>query len=176
LDDDDAWHPDFLNQLYLRLPADPKVPVYFDCSVVEERRLPIGPEFVSESRLVLAGKLNDLVYVKNQVHLSCFSFPRFLLDGLTFDDTMRAYEDWEYLLCVLGRSRAQHLPILGSQVHEVSDETSDRRGSSSAANDFHAVLDYLYVYRRHPAPTEELQRLRSQLIARFGIDVPPRFL
>jgi len=48
---------------------------------------------------------------------------------------------------------------------------TDRRGSSKAANDFNAVLDYLYVYRRHPAPTPELRRKRADLLARTGLPI-----
>ena len=69
------------------------------------------------------------------------------------------------------REMPTHVPFLGSRVFEVSDDTTDRRGSSKAANDFNAVLDYLYVYRRHPAPTPELRRKRADLLARTGLPI-----
>lgn len=176
LDDDDAWHPDCLQHLYAHLGAHGSVPVYFNCSVVKERRLPEGTEQLSEVGLNLAGCLTDEVYVKNQVHMSCFAFPRSLLQGIEFDPFMRAYEDWEYLLSVFDRELPVHLPFLGSRVFEVNDDTTDRRGSSTQATDFNAVFDYLYVYRRHPAPRQELSRQRVELLRSFGIPVTPELL
>jgi GalNAc5-diNAcBac-PP-undecaprenol beta-1,3-glucosyltransferase len=176
LDDDDAWHPDCLQHLYAHLGAHGSVPVYFNCSVVRERRLPEGTEQLSEVGLDLAGRLTDEVYVKNQVHMSCFAFPRSLLQGIEFDPFMRAYEDWEYLLSVFDRELPVHLPLLGSRVFEVNDETTDRRGSSPNATDFNAVFDYLYVYRRHPAPRQELSLQRAALLNSFGIPATPDML
>jgi GalNAc5-diNAcBac-PP-undecaprenol beta-1,3-glucosyltransferase len=176
LDDDDAWHPRLLEQLAPLLAQRPGKPVYFNCSVVTERRLPEGPQQLSEVQLDLAGHLNHAVYLKNQVHMSCFAFPRPLLDGLEFDPTMRAYEDWDYLLAVFDREFPLHVPMLGSRVFEVPDDTTDRRGSEGKANDFNAVLDYLYVYRRHPAPNDAVRAQRSELMRRNGLAVMPDLL
>lgn len=169
LDDDDAWHPDCLEQLHEQSSVLEDRPVYFSCTVVTERRLPEGPEQLSEVGLNLAGCLTQSVYVKNQVHMSCFAFPRRLLQGLEFDTSMRAYEDWDYLLSIFDREMPVHVPIVGSRVYEVRDDTTDRRGSSQKATDFNAVLDYLYVYRRHPAPSPELALQRAELLAQVGL-------
>lgn len=171
LDDDDAWHPRLVEQLAPNLATRPGKAVYFNCTVVTERRLPTGPELLNEVPLELAAQLNDGVYLKNQVHMSCFAFPRPLLDGLEFDATMRAYEDWDYLLGVFDREFPVHVPMLGSRVYEVRDDTTDRRGSDAKANDFNAVMDYLYVYRRHPAPTTALKAQRSELLRSTGLPV-----
>jgi hypothetical protein len=69
-----------------------------------------------------------------------------------------------------------HVSLLGSRVFEVKDDTSDRRGSSQTATDFNAVLDYLYVYRRHAAPTTELKQQRAALLAPFGLQIAPEML
>ena len=108
LDDDDAWHPNCLAQLYDQPHVRLGLPVYFNCSVVTERRLPQGPEPLSEVGMNLENGLTPDVYVKNQVHMSCFAFPKHLLQGLEFDPFMRAYEDWDYLLSVFDRQR-QHV-------------------------------------------------------------------
>lgn len=171
LDDDDAWHPGCLEQLHAQPSVRQHDAVYFNCSVVTERRLPEGPEQLSEVRLDLAGCLTEDVYVKNQVHMSCFAFPRHLAQGIEFDPFMRAYEDWDFLLSVFDRQMPVHAPLLGSRVFEVQDGTTDRRGNSQKANDFNAVLDYLYVYRRHGAPSEALSRKRAELMRGCGISV-----
>ncbi len=176
LDDDDAWHPRCLEQLHAQPPVRQRDPVYFNCSVVTERRLPEGPQQLSEVQLDLAGRLTEEVYVKNQVHMSCFAFPRDLLQGIEFDPFMRSYEDWDYLLSIFDRRMPVHVPLLGSRVFEVQDETTDRRGNSQQANDFNAVLDYLYVYRRHVAPREALSQKRAELMRGCGIPVGPEML
>jgi len=176
LDDDDAWHPGCLEQLHAQPSVRQGDPVYFNCSVVTERRLPEGPQPLSEVQLDLVGRLTDEVYVKNQVHMSCFAFPRHLLEGIEFDPFMRAYEDWDFLLSIFDRQMPVHVPLLGSRVFEVVDETSDRRGSSQKANDFNVVLDYIYVYRRHGAPREALSQKRAELLRGCGISVGPDML
>lgn len=175
LDDDDAWHPDLLPRLLAAGALDGGGPVYLNCSVVNERRPGGEPQFISEAEVDLAGRLSLDVYVKNQVHMSCFVFPRPLLDGLRFDAAMRAYEDWDFQLSVFDRAWPVHKPILASRVFEVPDDTTDRRGAGRPATDFNAVLDYLYVFRRHRAPTPEIGAKRAELISRFGVPLTPEF-
>lgn len=176
LDDDDAWHPGLLEHLYGHQELAQGNPVYFNCSVVTESRLPEGPQQISEHALDLSGKLNELVYVKNQVHMSCFAFPKNLLNGLQFDPFMRAYEDWDFCLSVFDRQMPVHTPFLGSRVFEVHDETTDRRGNNPNATGWHAILDYVYVYRRHPVINEELKSQRANLLQIAGMNIPKDFL
>ncbi len=176
LDDDDAWHAGCLEQLYAQPAVKRGEPVYFNCSVVKERRHADGPEQLSEVGVDLAGCLTEGVFVKNQVHMSCFALPRPLLEGLAFDASMRAYEDWDFLLSVFSRQMPVHVPFLGSRIFEVDDESSDRRGSSKQANDYNAVLDYLYVYRRHAAPQPALKQQRVELLQACGLTLTQELL
>lgn len=176
LDDDDAWHQGLLAQLALSSQLMSGQPIYFNCSVVKERRLPDEVVFLNEVQMNLAGMLSPQVYVKNQVHMSCFAFPTELVKDLAFDASLRAYEDWDFLLGLFDHVMPAHEPILGSRVFEVDDDTTDRRGSTQAATDFNAVLDYLHIYRRHPAPTPELKQARAQLMTSVGVAVPAEML
>ena len=176
LDDDDAWLPGYPAQLLQVPEVQQGRPVFCDCRVVTERRLAAGPEPVSEVDLNLAGHLTMDVYLKNQVHMSCFALPRALIEGLEFDPYMRAYEDWDYLLSVFDREMPTHVPVAGSCIFEVTDETTDRRGSSQKALDFNAVLDYLYVYRRHPAPDPGLRARRAALLGTCGLPIAAELL
>ena len=175
LDDDDAWHPELLASLKESIELRQGHPVYFNCTIVKESRDVGGGKKHSETFLNTHGLLTSDVFVKNQVHMSCFATPRVLLHGLRFDPYMRAYEDWDFLLFVFERKMPKHLNILGSQVHEVDDDTTDRRGSSQSANDHNAIIDYLYVYRRHPV-SQELQQKRAALLANAGLNLPPELL
>lgn len=169
LDDDDAWHAGFIPGLLAQPAVQQDLPVYANATVVTERRGPEGPQILEEGMLDLAGVLTDDIFVKNQVHMSCCAFPRTLLTGLAFDEFMRAYEDWDFMLAVIGRQRPVHVPVLGSRIFEVKDATTDRRGDSRQANDYNVVLDYLYVYRRQPAPTPETATKRVALMSRLGV-------
>jgi glycosyltransferase involved in cell wall biosynthesis len=175
LDDDDAWHPELLLELSQNETLRSGQVVYFNCTVTKERRTPAGPIGITELELKTRGMLNQKVYIKNQVHMSCFAFPVSVLQGLHFDPHMRAYEDWEFLLSVCNRQMPTHIDILGSRVYEVDDETTDRRGNSQEASDINAILDYLYVYRRHPV-TQELREQRAALLASVGFPVPSAFI
>jgi GalNAc5-diNAcBac-PP-undecaprenol beta-1,3-glucosyltransferase len=176
LDDDDAWQPVFLPTLFEKLPLINGSVSYFNCTVIKESRPPSGPILLGEIALDLSQTLSQEVFIKNQVHMSCFLFSRHLLAGLEFDTTMRGYEDWDYLLAVLEREMAVHLPIPCSYVHEVDDATTDRRGSSSGAKGSNAILDYLYVYRRHAAPSLDIQRKRKEFLDAVNLSLHQELL
>lgn len=175
LDDDDAWHPELLSRLSQNEVLKSGQAVYFNCIVAKERRTPAGPVSITEMEFNTRDILNEKIYVKNQVHMSCFAFPASVLRGLCFDVHMQAYEDWDFLLFVCDRQMPVHVDIFGSKIYEVDDETTDRRGSSRAAQDINAILDYLYVYRRHPVKPE-LRELRASLLASVGFPVPAEFI
>lgn len=171
LDDDDAWHPEFLKNLKQGIRSHPNRTLYFNCSIVKETRGSGEPQFISESVLGLQNTLTEDVYVKNQVHMSCFVFPMAIVRSLSFDSAMRAYEDWDFQLSAYDQEFPIHIPLLGSRVFEVDDLSSDRRGSSQAATDLNAVFDYLYVYRRHPARDDRIKERRQQLLASVGLTI-----
>lgn len=175
LDDDDAWHPELLTELLTCDVLLKGQAVYFNCSVVKEQRSPNGPIFLKETFADLKDRLTADIYVKNQIPICCFAFPRYLLEGLSFDAHMRAYEDWDFVLSICSKQMPVHVPILGAIVHEVDDSTTDRRGSTASARDLNAVLDYLYVYRRHKVDAD-LQSKRADLLASVGLALPSHLL
>jgi GalNAc5-diNAcBac-PP-undecaprenol beta-1,3-glucosyltransferase len=172
LDDDDAWQPGLLSQLAGLQEVREGRFIYFDCLAVTENRSRPRPEFISEQRVDKTGRLNELVYVQNQIHMSCLMFPRNLIGSTRFDPFMRAYEDWDFMLAIFRKEMATHVPLQGSIVYEITDASSDRRGDSRNATDANAVMDYLYVYRRHPAPSEALRQQRAALMQRAGMTLP----
>jgi hypothetical protein len=145
---------------------------YTNCTIIKERRANNKTEFLTEQLIDLNNVLSSEIYVKNQIPFSCYIFPSYLLKGIEFDTSMRAYEDWDFLLSVLDKKFPQYLPIFSSKIYQVDEDTSDRRGSSTVAKDFNAVLDYLYVYRRHQSPNIEIQEKRSSLLSKFGLVFP----
>lgn len=176
LDDDDAWQSGFLNSFLTSESYRLGAFAYFNCRVVKEHRLADTCEILAEETLDFRDRLNEQVFVKNQIHMSCLAFPRHVIGSIRFDPFMRAYEDWEFLLAIFERQMPRHEPILASRVYEVPDASTDRRGDHAQAKDFNAVLDYLYVYRRRPAPTPALAQLRSALLAQVGIPLAAELL
>jgi GalNAc5-diNAcBac-PP-undecaprenol beta-1,3-glucosyltransferase len=169
LDDDDSWDASFfqnLKNLNLNIKAN-----YFNCNIIKERRLETGPVKLSESFVDLSEKLNLNVFVKNQIHMSCLIFNSALIKEFNFDCSMRAYEDWDFLLNIYKEIMPQHISITCSNIYEVDDDTTDRRGSSADAVNFNAVIDYLYVYRRHASPTEEIKISRKLLLDSAGLSL-----
>lgn len=175
LDDDDAWHPNLLAELDQCETLMNGQPIYFNCSVVKESRPPEGPVFIGENFVNTQNQLDENVFIKNQVHMSCFAFPRVLLQGLEFDVHMRAYEDWDFLLSVFERVMPSHVPILGSKIYEVDDATTDRRGNSTLANDNNALIDFVYVYRRHVVKAH-LREKRANLLSSAGLSLSAELL
>lgn len=172
LDDDDSWHPDFSRNLFDCLPHHNYPISYMNSLVIKESRLPTGPIFLSEHILDVKDLLDINVFLKNQIHMSSFLFSSHVINDLKFDNHMRAYEDWDFQLFSIERYFPNHIPILSSCIYEVDDETSDRRGASKNAKDFNAVMDYVYVYRRHPSPTSEIAKKRKELLKSCGLDIP----
>lgn len=176
IDDDDAYQPGAFEQIHHWLTHHRADVVFFNCTVVNERRTADGAVLLGEAPLDLAGRYTDELFVKNSIHMSCIAFPRHRLTGLRFDPHMRAYEDWDFMLAAMKHATVSHVPIDTTRVHEVHDETTDRRGASTAARDFNAVVDYLYVYRRHPAPSDAVRARRRALLLSCGMDVPAHCL
>lgn len=176
LDDDDTWHPSFTLELLKIIDGFSSNVAYMNCVVVKESRNITGPIKISELEMNLYGVLDLNVYVKNQVHMSCYIFSKHIVSGLTFDNTLRGYEDWDFQLAVIDREMPIHLPIICSYVHEVDDATTDRRGASAGATGFNAILDYLTIYRRHMAPDVETKTKRKYLLESVGLSLDQNLL
>ncbi|MGA3248275.1 MAG: glycosyltransferase family A protein [Paraburkholderia sp.] len=176
LDDDDAWQPGLLAQLAELSEIREGRLVYFDCEVVTESRTTPQPQLISKTKVDLSGTLNELVFVKNQVDMSCFAFPRQLIGHIRFDSHMRAYEEWDFMLSLFEREMPAHVPVLGSIIHEVLDDPSERRDNSEDASNLHTIMDYLYVYRRHPAPSDAVRERRAVLMQQVGVTLPADLL
>jgi len=176
LDDDDAFHPGVLQHISNSPNVAKGHPIYFNYSAVVERRLVDQLECLGETTFDLIGRISNEIYVKNRIPNSCVAFPANCLHGIFFDEHLRAYEDWDFLLAVLNQRSIIHEAFLGVQIYEVLDETTDRRGNSTGARGFNGVLDYLHIYRRHPAPHAAIKAARAELLKSAGIVVPADLL
>lgn len=115
--------------------------------------------------------LNEEFYVRNQIPLSCICIPLLLAKSLEFDHHMTAYEDWDYLMRLFIREWPKYEALALPTIYVVPDDTTDRRGQSSNAQNENAILDYLYAYKRTPAINESIANKRAELINAFGFSV-----
>jgi GalNAc5-diNAcBac-PP-undecaprenol beta-1,3-glucosyltransferase len=175
LDDDDELAPDFLNNVSKIQNLDEFK--YFNFKIINELR-DLEKEGLKINELNFKSKdiFSNEIYVKNQLPLSAFIFPNKKNNNIYFDAFMKAYEDWEFILNHLSYGLPNYVDINSANIYQVSSGFTDRRGSSDDANNFHAVLDYLYVYKRHPSINDEIGLKRANLLKVCGINISGDYL
>jgi glycosyltransferase involved in cell wall biosynthesis len=175
LDDDDELTPNCIDAIE-RYRSDGEPFFYFNAYIVVESRFKEGVVEHGKTELNLENNLNKFIYVKNQLPICNLVFPMNKIRDIKFESCMKAYEDWDYLLSVFDKSMPRHAPFTGSVIHQVNDDTSDRRGNSIEAISNHAILDYFFVYKKHPVEDEELKVARNKLISICGINIGAEYL
>ncbi len=175
LDDDDELAPNCIENIE-KYRQDNSPFFYFNAEIVVESRF--QDEVIEHERniLNLENNLNKFMYVKNQIPICNIVFPIHIVRNIFFESCMKAYEDWDYLLSVFDKSKPKFTPFIGSIIHQVNDNTSDRRGSSMEAISNHAILDYLFVYKKHSVTDEEIKIARNNLISICGINIGAEYL
>jgi GalNAc5-diNAcBac-PP-undecaprenol beta-1,3-glucosyltransferase len=174
LDDDDLWHPNCLAAMLQQPVIQAGRLAYFNCSRVVERRVNGIPEPIQEDALHLENQINEMIYVRNQIHMSCIAFPREMIRNFTFDPRLRTFEDWDFILSVFEQEMPRHVPVMVSRVCEVYGDDTDRLSSGNP--DLGTVIDYLYIYRRHVIDNNEIRELRSTMLKTHDLVVDPQFL
>ena len=173
LDDDDSFMPHHLQRLVDEIRATQGAhPVLFsDIEVIRENRMDTGIEQLKREPISWASFPVASLYVKNFIPNNALAFRRTILDGCAVDPHMASLEDWDFLLSVCQRATPRHYLGGGAVVHkDVNPGT--RRGTQAQSNDLTVLQDFLYVYRRWPAPTAELKAQRHALIKTIGLDLP----
>lgn len=172
LDDDDALMPGHLAAIQAEARTGAGPVLFCDCEVVtEDRGVPGTPALTRE--LVKLGALDvHTLWVKNAIPPHALAYRRTVLDGIRVDPYMDSVEDWEFLLAVCERALPRHCAAAGVIQHVDRVNKGNRRSTSEAATGSRVVLDYLYTYRRRPAPTPELRARRKELFKSVGMDLP----
>lgn len=172
LDDDDAFMPQHLAAMQAQARAGGSEVLFCDCEVVtEDRSKPGTPALTRE--LVKLGALDvTSLWVKNAIPPHALAYRSRVLDGIRVDPYMDSVEDWEFLLAVCERALPRHCAAAGVIQHVDRVNKGNRRSTTEAATSSMVVLDYLYAYRRRPAPTPELRQRRKELLRGVGMDLP----
>lgn len=174
LDDDDSFETQHLSQLAAAHRAGPSLLLYSDCALVTEDRTQPGIPPISRQRLDLGSQNTQQLWIKNYIPNHALAYHHSVLDGVRFDPYMASLEDWEFLLAACERAHMpSYYPGGGAVMHKDYVNPGTRRGTAETSTNSMVVLDFLYTYRRRPAPTPALREQRRALMASVGMNVPP---
>lgn len=150
--------------------------IYSDILIREEDRSSTPSQIHNEYILSLGNKsLND-IYVKNFIFTQACVIPTIFAKQCLQDHFLRSLEDWDFLLSLKSRCNFFYKNAIGAIIYKDFINQGIRRSTTDQARGFDIVLDYLYIYRRWPSPTPEIQLARSKLLGEHGLPVPPEFL
>ena len=170
-DDDDQLPGDTYREFLEKAFTNYNVVSYGDVAIVKEDR---------ESGVLLNEPIDyprltsyefEQIYVRNFIFTQAAIFPRTVLTGKRQDVFMRSLEDWEYLLNVCSDYEFRPIGVVAAIIYKDFVNLGNRRGSTGGARDLNVLLDYVYVYRRWPAPSAELRHLRESLIMGAGLSI-----
>lgn len=172
LDDDDSFEPQHLATVRAAIDASTSPVLFTDCAVVTEDRTQDGMPPLSRQQLDFSRQDVNQLWVKNFIPNHALAYRRSLLEGISFDAHMASLEDWEFLVAVCARALPQHFASTGVVMHKDYVNPGTRRGTQETSSNNVVILDFLYTYRRWPAPTQELKTQRQALLAGVGLSLP----
>lgn len=161
LDDDDALSPSFFADLTPHL--DGRSVIYTDYIHVLEQVDGMVSTPLQAERRSLATVSPAALMIKNLIPCSCLVYPREVAAAAAFDGSI-GYEDWDYLLDVMGRAKLHHAPVTGPIIY--SRPVTDNRGGD---NESRLEAIYRAVYKRRPAPDLAGKVARQSFLANAGI-------
>jgi glycosyltransferase involved in cell wall biosynthesis len=176
LDDDDTFLPGYLTRAHQAVREHPGRVVYVDCLIVEEDRLHPERGLLGSQKLAVGQMVLERVWVKNFIHNHTAIYPRAAVAGKRQDPSLSSLDDWDFLLSVLQETGFVHADIDGPVVHKDRVNPGCRRGISENARNIRVISDYLSIYKKWPAPTEDLKRERQALLAGAGFKPPLEWL
>lgn len=171
LDDDDAILPTYLMEAKAWCDKHPDKVLYVNYRVIQEDRENNGAPTLTTD-LTVGNQPLQSVYIKNFIHNHTCLYPLQSVKGRLQDGHLASLDDWDFLLNVLSEVDFQYVDISGPVIYKDYVNMGNRRGSSAEAQGNKAVLDYLHIYRRWPAPTPELKAERQKLLSSVGLTVP----
>lgn len=176
LDDDDAFLPDYLEKAHQATLNQPGRVIYTNYRVVQENRQTPETQTLQSHEYNVSDIDVQALYVKNFIQNHSAIFPREAVHGRQQDPHLSSLDDWDFLLNVATDTPFTHADIVGAVVYKDYVNPHQRRGSTSTANGLHTVSDYLSIYKKWPAPSEDVRLRRQQLLASAGQQVPLEWL
>ena len=169
LDDDDTLSPGLLRHLADTVGPASNVIYFWDYETVLEDRTSGGAIIRKHSIPTLLDCVDTrAIYLKNKLPNHVMALPRHAVERLPFDERLRSLEDWDFLLGLLNSGLTlSRVPVLGSQYF--NDVSAVHRNPTSNQM---LIPDYLSIYRKWPAPDDQIRLQRRNMLAEAGMEVP----
>jgi len=170
LDDDDSFEEGYFEVLARRLQERPSDVLYTNHTAVSEARTADGFVIRNTHRVSKLRENPKLLWVGNFIPNNSIAIASALARRVSVDARLPSHEDWDYLLGLLALANFEHFDVYGPCVHSSEDQSEHR----NLVPHRHGTLwvDYLSIYRRHPAPDEEARALRLVILQRMGVHLP----
>jgi GalNAc5-diNAcBac-PP-undecaprenol beta-1,3-glucosyltransferase len=118
----------------------------------------------------------DEIYIKNFIITPACVIPSHIARQCQQDKYLRSLEDWDFLLNLYSRCDFHHVDEIGAIIYKDFVNDGVRRSTTSVAKGAEIVNDYLYIYRRWPAPSEEIRQVRATLLRNHGLNIEATLL
>jgi glycosyltransferase involved in cell wall biosynthesis len=168
LDDDDIFESNYLEEAYRAFLRAPDRVTYTNYSVIEENRT--DGSIGQRHEISLKESDPNQILIRNFIPNHSLIYPRHVIGGHRQDPALRSMEDWDFLLAIHSGTSFVHADISGPVVFKDYVNLGTRRGTSADATGTQVIPDFLYIYRKWPAPTPEIRGARKALFASVGID------
>lgn len=165
--DFDSYYKSFLEDAISRR----NVVTFSNAIIREEDRANINRDTKAEYLLSLKNRVINDIYIKNFILTPACVIPAFIAKQCSQDKYLRSLEDWDFLLNLMSKCAFVFSDTVGAVVYKDFVNTGVRRSTSPEAGGTDILLDYLYIYRRWPAPTRELKLARAALLAENGLNI-----
>ncbi len=115
----------------------------------------------------------ERLMVCNFIPNNALFVPTTIAQKYPFDVRLQSHEDWDWLLILYSHGYVfKHHSFFGPNVHigGISSRNNNAKNSKSIG------LDFLSIYRKWPAQSEDLKIARSEMLKVFEMGAPTRFL
>ena len=169
LDDDDTFDETYFEKIS-QLIKEPNRIYYSNYTRIFESRGDRSITFNKQENINISSIPSNNLLISNFIPINAVFIPKNIAKLQNFDLNLQTHEDWDYYIALKNSGyEFEGLDnIYGPNVH-LGDEVS--RNKSKAI-----PLDYLSIYRKWPSSDEALRKVRANILAESGVNIPENFL
>lgn len=172
LDDDDTFHPHFLQALVENNSFKADAVNYVNYTKLSETRSTSSIHTTATENVAIGGIGIQNLLVTNFIPNNAFAYASAMAKGNQFDQYLNSHEDWDYLIALLFKYEFNFIDIYGPIVHVNQGDSRNNDAKTSGA----MVLDYLSIYRKWPYPDQKVREARQATLKSQGVELPHELL
>jgi glycosyltransferase involved in cell wall biosynthesis len=174
LDDDDTFDKDHLAMVATELESCAESVLFASYTEVTEFRA-AGSITIKQARQTsIKNRPVGSLWVVNFIPNNSVVVRSDVAKRVSFDMRLQSHEDWDYLLGLLSIAEFRHIEMFGARVH-FSENPAEHRNNACKL-DRSMALDFLSIYRKWPAPDEQIRVQRAATLQGMGLHVAQQFL